>query len=163
MIDIVVRMPTVLSNSGFPQWVVLGLWITDDDGRVIHRLPLSRLTGPRVAYGLSRWDDPSDSEEVYEMAGFKVTPQQLSTLGIACNRTAVDVRGQHSALRGQLAPLFGTDWSGAAAAQFADLYDQFNTNAQGMSEALDGIGRLLGQAGQSYASVEQQIASSFRH
>jgi len=27
---------------------------------------------------------------------------------------------------------------------------------------LDGIGRLLSQAGQSYASVEQQIAASFR-
>lgn len=96
------------------------------------------------------------------MNGFKVTPQQLGSLGASCNRTATDVRGQHVTLRGQLSPLFGTDWSGSAAVQFAELYDQFNANAQGMSEALEGIGRLLGQAGQSYASVEQQIASSFR-
>jgi len=97
------------------------------------------------------------------MAGFKVTPQQLSTLGVSCGRTATDVRGQHSSLRGQLSPLFGAEWSGSAAAQFTELYDQFNSNAQGLSEALEGIGRLLGQAGQSYASVEQQITSSFRH
>jgi WXG100 family type VII secretion target len=96
------------------------------------------------------------------MSGFKVTPQQLSSLGGTCNRTATDVRGQHTALKAQLTPLFGSDWSGAAAAQFAELYEQFDSNALGMSAALDGIGRLLGQAGQSYAAVEQQIASSFR-
>ncbi len=96
------------------------------------------------------------------MSGFKVTPQQLTSLGTTCNRTAADVRGQHTVLKGQLSPLFGTDWSGSAAAQFTQLYEQFNANAVGMTEALDGIGRLLGQAGQSYAAVEQQIASSFR-
>ena len=96
------------------------------------------------------------------MSGFKVTPDQLNTMGVSCGRTAADVRGQHSSLRGQLSPLFGNDWSGAAAAQFAELYEQFDSNARGLTEALDGIGRLLGQAGQSYASVEQQITASFR-
>jgi WXG100 family type VII secretion target len=94
--------------------------------------------------------------------GLKVTPQQLDALGGTCNRTATDVRGQHATLRGQLTPLFGADWSGAAAAQFTALYEQFNKNALGLTEALDGIGRLLNQAGQSYAAVEQQITSSFR-
>jgi WXG100 family type VII secretion target len=96
------------------------------------------------------------------MAGFKVSPQQLTSLGSTCSRTATDVGGQHRALKGQLTPLFGADWSGAAASQFAELYEQFDSSAQGMAQALEGIGRLLGQAGQSYASVEQQIASSFR-
>jgi WXG100 family type VII secretion target len=96
------------------------------------------------------------------MAGFKVTPQQLTGLGGSCSRTANDVRGQHGALKSQLSPLFGAEWSGAAASQFAQLYEQFDSNAQGLSSALEGIGRLLGQAGQSYATVEQQIAASFR-
>ncbi|MEO6701086.1 MAG: WXG100 family type VII secretion target [Jatrophihabitantaceae bacterium] len=96
------------------------------------------------------------------MAGFKVSPQQLSGLGGSCARTATDVGGQHRALKAQLSPLFGADWSGAAATQFAELYEQFDRNSQGLAQALEGIGRLLGQAGQSYASVEQQIASSFR-
>jgi WXG100 family type VII secretion target len=96
------------------------------------------------------------------MTGLKVSPEQLTNLGGTCNRTATDVRGQHAGLKSQLMPLFGADWSGAAASQFAALYDQFNKNAEGMSAALDGIGRLLGQAGQSYASVEQQITASFR-
>ena len=95
-------------------------------------------------------------------SGLKVTPQQLSSLGGSCNRTATDVRGQHSGLRSQLTPLFGADWSGAAATQFAGLYEQFNKNAEGLAAALDGIGRLLTQAGSSYAAVEEQIAASFR-
>jgi WXG100 family type VII secretion target len=97
-----------------------------------------------------------------KMTGLKVAPQQLTTLGGSCSRTATDVRGQHAALKSQLSPLFGADWSGTAATQFSALYEQFNKNAEGLSAALDGIGRLLGQAGQSYASVEQQITASFR-
>ncbi|MDQ1752073.1 MAG: hypothetical protein QOE71_3129 [Pseudonocardiales bacterium] len=94
--------------------------------------------------------------------GLKVSPQQLSTLGGSCTRTATDVRGQHTALKAQLTPLFGADWSGVAASQFAALYEQFTKNAEGLSAALDGIGRLMSQAGTSYASVEQQITASFR-
>lgn len=65
-------------------------------------------------------------------------------------------------LHAQLSPLFGTEWTGAAAAQFGVLYDQFDQHARGLSDALDGIGALLGRAGSAYADVEQQIAASFR-
>jgi WXG100 family type VII secretion target len=94
--------------------------------------------------------------------GLKVSPQQLTALGGSCARTALDVRGRHQVLRGQLSPLFGVDWSGAAAAQFSSLYEQFNKSAESLSEALEGIGRVLNQAGSSYEQVEQQIAASFR-
>jgi WXG100 family type VII secretion target len=58
--------------------------------------------------------------------------------------------------------LFGADWSGAAAAEFTALFEQFEQHASGLSEALDGIGQVLGHAGTSYAEVESQIAASFR-
>jgi WXG100 family type VII secretion target len=96
------------------------------------------------------------------MPGLKVTPGQLETLGGSVARVSADIRGQHSSLKGQLSPLFGADWSGAAAAQFTALYDQFNRHADGMSDALDGIGQLLAHAGAAYADVEQQITASFR-
>ena len=96
------------------------------------------------------------------MSGLKVTPAQLESLGGAVARVSGDVRTQHRALHGQLAPLFGADWSGSAAAQFTTLYEQFDQHARGMSDALDGIGQLLGRAGTAYAEVEQQIAASFR-
>lgn len=95
------------------------------------------------------------------MSGLRVTPEQLEALGGTVGRVSTDVRGQHQNLRGQLAPLFGSDWSGPAAAQFSALYQQFDTHARGMSDALDGIGQLLRRAGVTYADVEQQIAASF--
>jgi WXG100 family type VII secretion target len=95
------------------------------------------------------------------MSGLKVTPSQLAALGGTVGRVSADVRGQHATLRAQLAPLFGAEWSGAAATRFTALYEQFDQHARGMSDALDGIGQLLARAGSTYAEVEQQIAASF--
>lgn len=92
----------------------------------------------------------------------KVTPGQLQSLSGGVTRTSADVRGSHQALKGQLSPLFGADWSGQAAAQFTSLYEQFDQHARGLSDALDGIAQLLARAGATYAEVEQQIAASFR-
>jgi WXG100 family type VII secretion target len=96
------------------------------------------------------------------MSGLRVTPAQLEALGGTVGRVSTEVRGQHQSLRGQLSPLFGTDWAGAAASQFEALYQQFDLHARGMSDALDGIGQLLTRAGLTYAEVEQQITASFR-
>ncbi|MGH8862289.1 MAG: WXG100 family type VII secretion target [Jatrophihabitantaceae bacterium] len=96
------------------------------------------------------------------MSGLKVTPAQLEALGSTVGRVSGEVRGQHQHLRGQLGPLFGAEWAGSASAQFNALYDQFDMHARGMSDALDGIGQLLGRAGLAYADVEAQIAASFR-
>ena len=96
------------------------------------------------------------------MTSLKVTPGQLEALGGNTHRVCADVRSQHQLLRTQLTPLFGADWSGAASAQFAGLYENFDQHARGLADALDGIGALLVRAGASYAQVEQQIAASFR-
>jgi WXG100 family type VII secretion target len=96
------------------------------------------------------------------MSALRVTPDQLQSMSGGVSRTSGDIRGMQQNLRSQLSPLFGTDWTGAAAAQFAALYDQFDQHARGLSDALDGIGQLLGRAGSAYAEVEQQITSSFR-
>ncbi|HEX3335629.1 MAG TPA: WXG100 family type VII secretion target [Jatrophihabitans sp.] len=96
------------------------------------------------------------------MSSLKVTPGQLEALGGAAHRACADVRGEHQNLKSQLSPLFGADWSGAAAAQFTALYENFDQHAKGLCDALDGIGALLVRAGSTYADVEQQIAASFR-
>ena len=96
------------------------------------------------------------------MSSLKVTPAQLETLGATVQRSSGELRSQNQALKGQLSPLFGADWSGSASGQFTALYEEFDAHAKGLSDALDGIGQLLARAGASYAEVEQQIASSFR-
>lgn len=95
------------------------------------------------------------------MSGFKVTPEQLSTLSGAVLRTSGEVRADHQTLRGQLSPLFGAEWSGSAAAQFTALYEQFDRSARGMCDALEGIGQLLSRAGTTYREAETAIAASF--
>lgn len=96
------------------------------------------------------------------MTGLKVSPAQLQSLSGSVSRTSADMRGSQQSLRGQLLPLFGADWSGAAATSFTALYEQFDQHARGLSDALDGIGQLLNRAGTTYADVEQQIAATFR-
>jgi WXG100 family type VII secretion target len=95
------------------------------------------------------------------MSGFSVTPEQLQGLGATCSRTAGEVRGSHGALRSQLSPVVGSQWTGAAAARFSELYEQFDKSAASLTEALGGIGQLLNGAGASYADVETRIAGSF--
>jgi WXG100 family type VII secretion target len=96
------------------------------------------------------------------MSALRVTPAQLESLSGSVGRTSAEIRGQQQALRAQLGPLFGADWAGSAASQFTALYEQFDLHARGLTDALEGIGALLGRAGASYAEVEQQIAASFR-
>jgi WXG100 family type VII secretion target len=96
------------------------------------------------------------------MPSLKVTPAQLEALGGTTHRVCGDVRSQHQNLKSQLTPLFGADWSGAAAAQFAPLYENFDQHARGLADALDGIAALLVRAGATYEQVEEQIAASFR-
>lgn len=96
------------------------------------------------------------------MSSLKVTPAQLESLGGTTHRVCSDVRGQHQSLRTQLTPLFGAEWTGAASAQFAALFDNFDQHAKGLCDALDGIGALLVRAGASYEQAEEQIAATFR-
>lgn len=96
------------------------------------------------------------------MSSLRVTPAQLESLGTATHRSCADVRATQQTLTSQLSPLFGADWSGAAAGQFAALYENFEQHARGLCDALDGIASLLARAGATYAEVEQQIAASFR-
>ncbi|MHA3705131.1 WXG100 family type VII secretion target [Jatrophihabitans sp. YIM 134969] len=93
--------------------------------------------------------------------GLRVTPEQLQTMAGTVTTTAADQRAATQTLRGQLSPLFGADWSGTASAQFGALFDQFGRHAQGMADALEGIGQLLSRAGAAYADVESQITASF--
>lgn len=96
------------------------------------------------------------------MSSLKVTPSQLEALGGTTHRVSADVRGEHQNLKSQLSPLFGAEWTGAAAAQFAGLYDNFDQHAKGLCDALDGIGAMLVRAGSNYAETEQSVAAMFR-
>lgn len=94
------------------------------------------------------------------LSGIKVTPEQLTSLAGRVSGGAVNIDGELGALKTALTPL-GSDWAGAAQGRFLALYEEWNTAARQLQQALEGISQLLGQAGDSYAQAEQQIAASF--
>jgi WXG100 family type VII secretion target len=122
------------------------------------------MTSPVVHSGVRRRDLSYEPSIVGGMPSnaISVTPAQLESLSGSVAQVSVEVRAQQQRLHGQLLPLFGAEWAGLAATQFAALYEQFESHARGLSDALEGIGQLLGRAGAAYAEVEQQIAASFR-
>ena len=95
--------------------------------------------------------------------GIKVTPEQLHTLSGNVQRGSGEIDGTLSSLTGQIAPLVGGDWAGAASTQFGALWEKWQRSAKDLNSALQGISQLLGQAGTAYAEAERSIASSFRH
>lgn len=94
------------------------------------------------------------------MSGFRVTPEQLKGLSTRVSGGAGTISAELGALRGALAPLEG-EWQGQARERFRELYDQWDSGAQQLQQALDGIATLLQQAGQSYEEAERAVASSF--
>jgi WXG100 family type VII secretion target len=96
------------------------------------------------------------------MSGIKVTPAELVVLSNSVAQGSAQIAGLLAGLGRQVAPLAGGTWAGQASAQFTQLWEQWNHSAVLLNESLNGVSRLLHQAGQAYASAETQIASSFR-
>ncbi len=94
--------------------------------------------------------------------GIKVTPEQLHALSGNVHRGSATIAHSLSSLHGQIAPLVGSDWAGAASTQFSTLWERWQRSAKELNSALQGISQLLGSAGTSYADAERHIASSFR-
>lgn len=94
--------------------------------------------------------------------GIKVTPEQLQGLSAQVSRGSGEIDQQLRGLGGVVSPLVGGDWAGQAQAQFQGLWQEWQTAAQQLRQALDGISQLMNNAGQAYALAEQSIASTFR-
>jgi WXG100 family type VII secretion target len=96
------------------------------------------------------------------MSGIRVTPEQLQSLSGRVRSGAGGIEGELGSLASSLAPL-GSDWAGQAQAQFQTLWADWQRNAKGLNEALQGIATLLQQAGSAYQRAEDAVASSFRY
>ena len=93
-------------------------------------------------------------------SGITVTPEQLQQISAQLTSGASEVESILSQLANAVSPL-QSEWVGAAQAQFEGLWTQWQRDATGLHQALEGVARLTAQASQSYESTEQSIASSF--
>ena len=83
------------------------------------------------------------------MSLIKVTSQDLQTLGGQVQSGSAQIEEQLSTLQNQVGAVVGGDWMGMASGAFEQCYQEWNTSAANLKEALQGISTLLIHAGTS--------------
>lgn len=94
------------------------------------------------------------------MSLIKVTSEDLHTLSSNVMTGSNSIQDQLSRMQNEVLSVVGNDWQGAASGQFHALWDEWQRSAAGLKDALDGISRLLGSAGQQYQATEDAVRSS---
>ena len=90
----------------------------------------------------------------------KVTPEQLHETSARFTAGAGSIDSTLADLNGRVSAL-GDVWVGQASGRFNALYQQWQTSANQLRQALEGISQLTAQAGSAYAESEASIAASF--
>jgi WXG100 family type VII secretion target len=96
------------------------------------------------------------------MGLIRVTSEDLSSAATQLSTGSQEIDSQLSTMRNQVQSLVAGDWQGAASSSFESLYQQWNTSAANLREALDGISKLLANAATAYSTTEQQISQSMQ-
>ncbi len=95
------------------------------------------------------------------MAVYKVSSEVL--IETASKLTAGSGEAQELLTRlRHLADSLGSEWEGAGAGAFNDLYAEFNTAGGQLTESLEGIASMLSKAAAYYAESETNVANAFR-
>ncbi len=96
------------------------------------------------------------------MGLIKVTAEDLHSLSGQVSTGSTQIQDQLSRMQNEVLNVVGGDWQGAASGQFNSLWDEWQRSAAGLKDALDGISRLLNNAGTQYQSTEDAIRSSMQ-
>ncbi len=94
------------------------------------------------------------------MSLIKVTSEELHTLSGNVATGSNQIQDQLGRMQSQVLGVVGGEWQGQASGQFNHLWDEWQKSAAGLKDALDGISRLLGNAGTQYQATEENIRSS---
>src|SRR6202020_2221674 len=97
---------------------------------------------------------------VFHMSLIKVTAEELHSLSSNVATGSNSIQDQLARMQGEVLGVVGGEWQGAASGQFHALWDEWQRSAAGLKDALDGISRLLNNAGTQYQSTEDAIRSS---
>ena len=90
----------------------------------------------------------------------KVDIATLQSMAGQCRSEAADTTGRHTALSSSINTSVLDGWTDSqAAVQFTELYEQWRLSAQGVSDALTGMGALLTSVAGSYQQHEADMAA----
>ena len=90
----------------------------------------------------------------------KVDFATLQSMAGRCRGEAADTTGRHAALSSSINASVLDGWTDSqAAVRFSELYEQWRLSAQGVSDALTGMGGLLTGVAASYQQHEADMAA----
>ncbi|HEX2074600.1 MAG TPA: WXG100 family type VII secretion target [Geodermatophilus sp.] len=90
----------------------------------------------------------------------KVDIGTLQLLAGQCRSEAADTAARHATLSSSVNTSVLDGWTDSqAAVQFSELYEQWRLSAQGVSDALTGMGSLLESVAASYQQHEADMAA----
>jgi WXG100 family type VII secretion target len=95
------------------------------------------------------------------MATLKVTSEELHSVSGQLRSASDEISNRLSSAHAQVQGLVDASWQGAASSSFGELYQQWNTSAAQLRQALDGIAQQLGSAARTYEDTESHLASQF--
>ena len=90
----------------------------------------------------------------------KVDIATLNTMAGQCRAEAADTAARHATLSSSINTSVLDGWTDSqAAVRFSELYEQWRLSAQGVSDALTGMGGLLTSVAASYQQHEADMAA----
>ena len=90
----------------------------------------------------------------------KVDIGTLNSMAGQCRAEAADTAGRHATLSSSINTSVLDGWTDSqAAARFSELYEQWRLSAQGVADALNGMGGLLTNVAASYQQHEADMAA----
>ena len=90
----------------------------------------------------------------------KVDIATLQSMAGQCRAEAADTTARHASLSGNINGSVLEGWTDSqAAVRFTELYEQWRVSAQGVSDALTGMGTLLNNVAGSYQQHEADMAA----
>ena len=90
----------------------------------------------------------------------KVDIATLQTMAGQCRSEAAETAARHATLSSGINTSVLDGWTDSqAAVQFTELYEQWRLSAQGVSDALTGMGTLLSSVAGSYQQHEADMAA----
>lgn len=85
----------------------------------------------------------------------------LTSMAGQCRSAAADSQAQTSALSGRINADVTAGWEAGSAQAFLGLYQQWQTAAANVQQALTGIGQLLEQTAATVTETDAAIARGF--
>lgn len=92
------------------------------------------------------------------MTQIRVTPEELETISSQISNNAQTVMDQITSATSAVQNLVSQGWAGAASSQFNTIWQEWNTGANQIQEAMVNMATYMSKAAQAYRDVDNQLA-----